>query len=178
MKTVRIYTDGACANNQSRENSAGWGTVLEFGDVRKELSGGELNSSNNRMELSALLAGLRALKQAPLHLEIFSDSSYLINCFRQGWYLGWQKNGWKNSKKEPVENRDLWEGILEGLAPHQADFYLVKGHLSMKNLTDAAFDKLYREFLEKNHRDFTPEDYRHIIEMNNRCDALAVAACK
>ena len=93
MKTVNIYTDGACSGNQNDKNLGGWGCILEFGEHQKELHGGEVNTTNNRMELSALVAGLSALKQKGLNVRIFADSSYLINCFKQKWYVNWQKNG-------------------------------------------------------------------------------------
>jgi ribonuclease HI len=177
MKTVTIYTDGACSGNQNETNSGGWGCILEYGDAEKELSGGERNTTNNRMELSALLAGLRALKRDGLTVEVFSDSSYLVNCFRQGWYLGWQRNGWRNSKKDPVENRDLWEAILEQCARQELRFYLVKGHVKRHTLTPEAQEKLYRSFLEKNGAQFSEAEFLHALEQNARADALAVAAC-
>ena len=132
METVNIYTDGACAGNQNEENPGGWGCVLEYMGREKELCGGEINTTNNRMELTALAEALSALKESGLELRVFSDSSYLVNCFRSGWYKSWQKNGWKNSKKQPVENRELWERILALLENNSASFYLVKGHQSLK----------------------------------------------
>ncbi len=169
-KLVNIYTDGACSGNQNEENSGGWGCVLEFRGREKELFGGEINTTNNRMELSALISALEALKEPGLKLRIYSDSSYLVNCFRNRWYEGWQKNGWRNSKKDPVENRELWERLLELLAPHSADFFLVKGHVNAAN--EAAAEKAYQSYIKHN----GPEDrdrFLEILSYNKRCDELA-----
>lgn len=166
-KTVKIYTDGACSGNQNEENVGGWGAVLEYAGREKELCGGEVNTTNNRMELTALIEALSALKEDGLKLVIFSDSSYLINCFRNEWYVKWQLNGWKNSKKEPVENQDLWEKLLELLSKHEKEFYLVKGHLSIPKESD------YKKFKEHNGDRFSFAEFAKIVEYNNRCDALA-----
>ena len=107
MKIVSMYTDGACSGNQNEENVGGWGCILEFAGREKELWDGEVNTTNNRMELSAPIAGLSALKEKGLLVRIYSDSSYLVNCFQQGWHKNWVKNGWKTSQKKPVENREL-----------------------------------------------------------------------
>ena len=182
MKTVNIYTDGACAGNQNEENVGGWGCVLEYNGNEKELCGGEVNTTNNRMELTALIEALSALKQSGLALHIFSDSAYLVNCFRQRWYKGWQKNGWKNSQKKPVENRELWEkllGLLEGNEPH---FFLVKGHQTLKDGGAKANAAALKRFKEHNDeelklaaggRGFTYKRFAQVVDYNNRCDALA-----
>ncbi len=99
MKTVNIHTDGGCSGNQHDTNVGGWGAVLEYNGNRKELFGGELNTTNNRMELMALIKGLEALKSKDLAVQVFSDSAYVINCFQQGWYHKWRINNWRNSKK-------------------------------------------------------------------------------
>lgn len=176
MKPVNIYTDGACSGNQNQENTGGWGAVLEYGSHKKELSGGELNTTNNRMELSALLSALQALTKEGLDVRVFSDSSYLVNCFRERWYEGWRRSGWKNSKKAPVENRDLWEPLLALTERHSVSFYRVKGHVSLKQ-TEAKLTALYEKFVEWNGTGFTMDDFLYITEMNNRADALATAAC-
>lgn len=167
MKQVNIYTDGACSGNQNENNIGGWGAVLEYAGREKELFGGEQNTTNNRMELTALVEALSVLKEEGLHLKIYSDSSYLINCFKNEWFVSWQKNGWKNSKKQPVENQDLWEKLLALLEPHKKEFYLVKGHVKIP--TEAH----YKQFKEHNGSGFTFADFAKIIEYNNRCDALA-----
>ncbi len=166
-KLVNIYTDGACAGNQNEENLGGWGCVLEFSGVEKELCGGEDNTTNNRMELTALIKALSALKEEGLHLRIFSDSSYLVNCFRKKWYEGWEKNGWKNSKKQAVENQELWKELLSLLFKHSFEVYLIKGHLKIPT------EKNYKQFVKNNGDSFSFADFAKISEYNNRCDALA-----
>lgn len=170
---IRIYTDGGCSGNQSKENIGGWGAVLEYGEHIKELHGGEVNTTNNKMEMTALLRALEALKKDGLEIEVFSDSSYLMNCFRDKWYVKWQKNGWVNSKKEPVENRELWESLLALVGKHsKVDFYRVKGHVNLSSAkTD--FDALYQKFVEWNGASFSFDDFKYITEKNNRCDELA-----
>ena len=173
MKIVNIYTDGACAGNQDEENIGGWGCVLEFMGREKELCGGEINTTNNRMELTALIEALQVLKEPGLELHIFSDSSYLINCFKNGWYKSWQKNGWKNAKKKPVENRELWEKLLELLAPHRPVFYLVKGHQKLNEGGEETNQKAFERFIKHNGDEFYFERFAKIVDYNNRCDALA-----
>ena len=95
MKILKIYTDGACSGNQNETNIGGWGAILEFGEARKELYGGEINTTNNKMEMTAVIEALSALKKDGQNIQIFSDSSYVMYCFRQKWYLSWKKNFWK-----------------------------------------------------------------------------------
>jgi ribonuclease HI len=124
MKEVIIYTDGACSHNPG---PGGWGAILIYGNHRKEISGASPNTTNNRMELTAAIEGLKALKE-PCRVKLYSDSAYLVNCIQQQWYVKWQKNGWKNSKGEPVENQSLWIELLNLLQKHQVEFIKVKGH--------------------------------------------------
>jgi ribonuclease HI len=124
MKTVTIYTDGACSGNPG---PGGWGAILIFQGVEKEISGYESLTTNNRMELTAPLSALRLLKE-PCAVELFSDSAYLVNGFLQKWVDGWQKNGWKNSKKEPVLNDDLWKALIAETKRHKITWHKVKGH--------------------------------------------------
>jgi ribonuclease HI len=124
MKEVIIYTDGACSHNPG---PGGWGAILIYGNHRKEISGASPNTTNNRMELTAAIEGLKALKE-PCRVKLYSDSAYLVNCIQQQWYVKWQKNGWKNSKGEPVENQSLWIELLDLLQKHQVEFVKVKGH--------------------------------------------------
>lgn len=172
MAILNIYTDGACANNQGDENFGGWGAILEYGEHKKELHGGEADTTNNRMELTAVISALEALKKDDLQIRIFSDSSYVMNCFREKWYINWEKNGWKNSKKEPVENRDLWERLLGLVRNNECLFYRVKGHVNLESkVTD--LDKLYEKFVEWNGTQFGFEDFKYVTVMNNRADELA-----
>lgn len=171
MNVLRIYTDGACSGNQNKENVGGWGAVLEYGEAQKELHGGELNTTNNRMELQAVIEAFRALKKDAQTIEVFSDSSYVMNCFREKWYEGWEKNGWKNSAKKDVDNQDLWKELLALVKKHDVSFYRVKGHVNLNSkVTD--FDKLYEKFLEWNGTKFSFEDFKYITEKNNRADEL------
>jgi ribonuclease HI len=124
MKNVSIYTDGACSGNPG---PGGWGCVLSYGAHVKELSGADGATTNQRMELFAAIAALEALTQ-PCAVELFSDSAYLINAFNLHWISNWQKNGWQNSKKQPVENQDLWLRLLNAVNSHEMTWRKVKGH--------------------------------------------------
>lgn len=171
MNILRIYTDGACSGNQNENNIGGWGAVLEYGEAQKELYGGELNTTNNRMELTAAIEAFKALKKEGQTIEVFSDSSYVMNCFREKWYVGWEKNGWKNSSKKDVENQDLWKELLALVRKHSVTFYRVKGHVNLNSKT-TDFDKLYEKFLEWNGTKFSFEDFKYVTEKNNRADEL------
>ena len=124
MKKVNLYTDGACSGNPG---PGGWGAILCYGASRKELSGGEAQTTNNRMELLAAIRGLQALKE-PCQVTLTSDSRYLVDAISKGWVWGWQKKGWKRSGNAPVLNIDLWQELLPLLAKHQVEFVWVKGH--------------------------------------------------
>lgn len=137
---IIIYTDGACSGNQNDENYGGYGALLIYKDNRKEIYGGEVNTTNNRMELMACIKALEALKRKDIPIEIYTDSAYVCNCFNQKWYKNWQKNGWKNSKKEPVENKDLWLNLIELVDSfNDIKFIKVKGH-SGNELNEIADD--------------------------------------
>ncbi|MCI5898647.1 MAG: ribonuclease H [Anaerovoracaceae bacterium] len=172
MKPICIYTDGACSGNQKETNIGGWGAILECGDHRKELCGGQINTTNNRMEMTALLEALKALKKDGMQISVFSDSSYLMNCFREKWYENWQRNNWKTSKKTDVENRDLWEALFALIQKHTISFYRVKGHVN-PNSKKTDWNALYETFLGWNGVHFTFEQFQYITEQNNRADALA-----
>ena len=124
MKTVTLYTDGACSGNPG---PGGWGAILEYQGHEKELSGGEDNTTNNRMELTAVIRGLEALKE-PCIVELYSDSKYVIDGLSKGWAVGWQKNGWKKADKKPALNPDLWQQLLELVSKHEMHYHWVKGH--------------------------------------------------
>jgi len=145
MKNIQIYTDGACSGNPG---PGGWAAVLLFEKHKKEISGYEPNTTNNRMEILAAIRGLEALKQTnpKYSVQIYSDSSYLVNAIEKGWLDGWRQNDWKTSDKKPVKNRDLWERIIELNSIFQPKYIKVKGHSDN--------------------------------EYNNRCDELAVAQIK
>ena len=122
MEKVIIYTDGACSGNPG---PGGWGAILMYKDTKKEISGGKKDTTNNVMELTAALEALKLLK-FPCEVELYSDSAYLVNGFNQGWIYGWQKNNWKNSSKEPVKNKEIWEEIYKMTQKHKVKF--IKGH--------------------------------------------------
>ena len=124
MKTVTLYTDGACSGNPG---PGGWGCILEYNGQEKELSGGEKNTTNNRMELTAVIMGLSALKE-PCIVELYSDSKYVIDALEKGWAWGWKKRGWIKSDKKPALNSDLWDQLLTLTTRHQLRCHWVKGH--------------------------------------------------
>ncbi|MBQ2957149.1 MAG: ribonuclease HI [Clostridia bacterium] len=126
MKQVTIYTDGACSGNPG---PGGWGAVLMFNQFRKEMSGYEPQTTNNRMELTAAIVALNALKE-PCEVCLYSDSAYLVNAFQQRWLDNWQKRNWIKSDKKPVENQDLWKELLRLTGIHQVTWIKVKGHAS------------------------------------------------
>ncbi|HWP95973.1 MAG TPA: ribonuclease HI [Syntrophomonadaceae bacterium] len=125
MKEIEIYTDGACSGNPG---PGGWAAVLVYGEHCKEINGGELNTTNQRMELKAVIEALKALKVQDWQVVVRSDSAYVVNAFKQGWLDKWQKNGWKNSKKEEVANQDLWQELLTQCSRNQVRLEKVKGH--------------------------------------------------
>ena len=124
MKKVVLYTDGACSGNPG---PGGYGAVLIYGGVEKEIFGGEKSTTNNKMEMMAVIKGLEALKE-PCEVEVYSDSAYIVNAIEQGWIESWKKNGWRKADKKPVKNVDLWEKLLELMDKHKVIFNKVKGH--------------------------------------------------
>ena len=124
MKTVTLYTDGACSGNPG---PGGWGAILEYKGTEREMSGGEAMTTNNRMELTAVIRGLEALKE-PCIVELYADSKYVIDGLQKGWAKGWQKNGWRKADKKPALNPDLWERLLELEGIHTLRYHWVKGH--------------------------------------------------
>ena len=124
LPPVTIYSDGACLGNPGR---GGYGTVLLFGERRKELSAGFRHTTNNRMELLGAIVGLESLTR-PCQVELWSDSQYVIHALTKGWLAGWQQRGWRTAGKKPVKNRDLWERMLVAIAPHTIDWRWVRGH--------------------------------------------------
>ena len=139
MQKVIIYTDGACSGNPG---PGGWAAILISGELKKEISGGSKNTTNNIMELTAIIEGLKALKQQ-CEVEIYSDSSYCVNSFNQGWIYNWIKKGWKTASGEAVKNKELWQELYELTKKHKVNFSKVQGHSD--------------------------------VELNNRCDRLAVS---
>ena len=124
MKHVDIYTDGACRGNPG---PGGWGAILMYGGKTKELSGGERETTNNRMELLAAISALEALKE-PCSVTLTSDSKYLVDAVKLGWAVGWRARGWRKADKSPALNIDLWERLLRLLDKHKVDLVWIKGH--------------------------------------------------
>ncbi len=124
MKTVEIFTDGACSGNPG---PGGWGAILRYNGVEKEMSGGEEHTTNNRMELSAVLYSLKALKES-CNVILTSDSKYVVDSIEKGWVYGWKKKGWKKADGKPALNVDLWEQLLPLLQQHKVTFNWIKGH--------------------------------------------------
>lgn len=124
MKKVIIYTDGACSGNPG---PGGWAGILMYENRQKEISGGECDTTNNRMELLAVINSLKALKVRCV-VDLYSDSSYVVNAIQNQWLFAWFHNGWKTADKKPVKNKELWEELLTLLSVHQVQFIKVKGH--------------------------------------------------
>lgn len=123
-KEVIVYTDGACSGNPG---PGGWAAILIWNGHEKEISGGAAATTNNRMEMQAVIEALRALK-GPCHIKIHSDSALIINAFKKKWIDNWMKRGWRKADKKPVENRDLWEKMIKEMDPHKVTWIKVKGH--------------------------------------------------
>ena len=143
MKTVELYTDGACSGNPG---VGGWGCLLRYNGHERELSGGEAETTNNRMELTAAIEGLRALRE-PCRVELYTDSRYIEQAFSAGWLENWLKSGWRKSDKSPVLNRDLWEELHRLTQEHEVSFHWVRGHA--ENEYNNRCDKLAVEAREK-----------------------------
>ena len=146
MKEVTIYTDGACSGNPG---PGGWGAVMMYGEHRKEISGGDAHTTNNRMELTGPIEALELLRQ-PCKVRLYSDSAYLVNAFNQHWIANWQRNGWQTSQKKPVENKELWQRLLELCRTHEVEFIKVKGHAD--NAENNRCDELARAAIAKYRR--------------------------
>ncbi|MBE7035530.1 MAG: ribonuclease HI [Ruminococcaceae bacterium] len=123
-KHVTMYTDGACSGNPG---PGGWGTILCYGAHRLELSGGYRLTTNNRMEIYAVLSGLKRLKESCI-VDVYSDSKYVVDAVNQGWVYGWKKKNWIKSNKEKAQNPDLWQALLDEMQRHDVTFHWVKGH--------------------------------------------------
>ncbi len=124
MKTITIYTDGACSGNPG---PGGWGAILEWKGIEKELSGGEANTTNNRMELTGVISALKALKE-PCAVDLYTDSKYVCDAVTKGWVYSWKAQGWRKADKRPALNVDLWEALLPLLDYHAVTWHWVKGH--------------------------------------------------
>ena len=129
MKEITIYTDGACSGNPG---PGGWGAILQYKNHKKEISGGEGETTNNRMELMAAICALEALLE-PCKVDLYTDSAYLCRAFTENWIINWQRNGWKTAGKQDVENQDLWKRLLKQADIHKVTWHKVKGHSDNEN---------------------------------------------
>jgi ribonuclease HI len=129
---IIIHCDGACSGNQYSTNMGGWGAVMQQGSRLKEIHGGEQNTTNQRMELTACIRALEQIKSGKYNVEVYTDSAYLVNCMQKKWYATWQRNGWRNAARKPVENRDLWEKLLSLISLYKVRFIKVAGHSGNK----------------------------------------------
>lgn len=143
MKEVEIYTDGACSGNPG---PGGYCAILEFNGKEKVISGGEKNTTNNRMELLAVIVSLKALKEK-CHVKLYSDSAYVCNAINNNWLNTWQVNNWKTANKKEVLNKDLWDELLNLLSLHKVEFIKVKGHAD--NVKNNRCDKIARSEIQK-----------------------------
>lgn len=143
MKKIDLYTDGACSGNPG---AGGYGAILIYKETEKEISGGELSTTNNRMEIYAVIAGLSALKE-PCEVTVYSDSAYTVNAFNAGWIDGWEKAGWRKADGKPVLNVDLWQTLLRLIRKHRVRFVKVKGHAD--NVYNNRCDALARAAIKK-----------------------------
>ena len=143
MENVIIYTDGACSGNPG---PGGWGAILMYKDIKKEISGGSLNTTNNIMEITAVIEALKLLK-FPCNVEVYSDSTYVVNAFKEKWIDNWIKNNWKTSSKTKVKNKELWQELIKLTNIHQVKFIKVKGHAD--NEYNNRCDELARNEIKK-----------------------------
>ena len=124
MKDVKVYTDGACSGNPG---AGGWGTILEYKGIKRELSGGMAETTNNRMELTAVIEGLKALKES-CKVTVITDSQYVANGINLGWAESWKANGWRKKDRKPALNPELWDALLSEIARHEVTIEWIKGH--------------------------------------------------
>ena len=143
MEKVVIYTDGACSGNPG---PGGWGSILMYKENKKEIAGVKKDTTNNIMELTAVIEGLKLLK-FPCEVELYSDSAYVVNAFEQGWIYNWVKNNWKTAGKDPVKNQELWKELYDLTKTHKVKFNKVKGHSD--NEYNNRCDELARNAIEK-----------------------------
>lgn len=140
---VTIYTDGACSGNPG---AGGWGAILMYGNHSKQISGSELDTTNNRMELTAVISALLTLKK-PSQVTLYSDSAYVVNAFNQKWIENWQKSNWRTSARKEIQNKDLWLKLIDLTNVHKVKFVKVKGHSN--NAFNNECDKLARAAIKK-----------------------------
>lgn len=169
MTKVLLFSDGACRGNQEEFNTGGYGALLIYGKHRKEIHGGARNTTNNIMELTGMIEGLKALKRKDISLEIYSDSAYIINAFRENWVDKWLLNGWKTASKKDVENKELWQELISLVrACDKVEFYKIKGHLSVDS---ASVENWYQKFRAQ--KEVSLDEFKDYLLLNQRVDQLA-----
>ncbi len=172
MKKIIIFCDGACSGNGKESNVGGWGAVLKYNDQVKEVCGGASQTTNNIMELTAAIEALRQLKVKNIPIHLYSDSAYVVNCFNNGWYHKWRINGWITSKKEPVENKTLWETLITLMESFEkVTFYKIKGHLDPSKKADVK--KWLTKFNTEHDENLTEIEFIELIKLNHLADKLA-----
>lgn len=172
MKNIIIFCDGACSGNGKESNVGGWGAVLKYKDQVKEICGGASQTTNNIMELTAAIEALSQLKMKNIPVNIYSDSAYVVNCFNNGWYHKWRINGWITSKKEPVENKALWEKLINLVESFEkVTFYKIKGHLDASKKADVK--KWLTKFNTEHDEKLTESEFLELIQLNHLADKLA-----
>jgi ribonuclease HI len=171
-KTITIFTDGACRGNQNSSNEGGWGAVLTYKSNEKCLCGYESNTTNNRMEIKSVIEALKTIKSKDYDIVIYSDSSYLVNCFKEGWYRKWLVNGWINSKKDPVENKDLWVELIDLIDGFRnVTFFKIKGHLDIGK--ESELKKWHKKVDDSNNMKTSMDRFKYLVSMNHKADELA-----
>lgn len=172
MKTVIIFCDGACSGNGKETNVGGWGAVLKYKDQVKELCGGAHMTTNNIMELTAAIEALKQLNSKNIQVSVYSDSAYVVNCFNNGWYHKWRMNGWLTSKKEPVENRMLWEELITLVESFEkVSFYKIKGHLDPNKKSEVS--KWHKKFNDEHKTALDETRFLELVKLNHLADQLA-----
>ncbi len=168
---IKIVTDGSCHGNQFENSPGGWAAILKYKDKEKEIFGYCDSTTNNRMELTAIIEALKALKKYDIPIVLYSDSAYIINTINLGWYKNWIKNGWKTANKKSVKNRDLWIELL-GILDKCKDikFYKIKAHI-LSGDSDK-IQKWYDTFIKESHY-LDMQEYIELLKLNNRVDNLA-----
>lgn len=170
--TVRIFTDGGTRGNGKADALSGWGTYFTYGDYTKEICGGTVGGTNNQMEIQSVIEGLKMLKTYDLPVEIILDSGYVRDCLNDKWYEKWETNGWKTSKKEPVENKKMWEELITLVRKlKKVEFIKIKGHLNLNS--GSQIDKYYKKFVEQNKKFITKEEFIEYVKGNIEADRLA-----
>lgn len=158
MSKFIAYCDGGCRGNQEKNNVGGWGVAISYGVHNHEIRGGKIGTTNNQMEIQAVISALKSVRGAGhIDMEIYCDSAYVVNCMNQGWMKNWVRNGWKNSKKEPVKNKELWIELdmLINERQHTPKFFKVKGHSGVElneradQLANEAMDEIQQSLVKE-----------------------------